>query len=443
MVPRRLIFLGLDGVGLDLASSLAQRGVMPNLGRLLQQGRAWATASPLPEVSPVCWTSMFSGQGPGGHGIFGFASPAPGTYRITPCDSTMVRAPRIWELADQAGLSSVVLNVPLTYPAKPLRGSMVSGFVTLDLAKGVHPPELLPKLQAMGYRPEAELDTGREDKAALLADVAQAIAVRLKLFEQTWEDSWDLWVGVIADTDRVNHFAWPALWEPENELAQAARDIYRQVDGHVGRLWQRFGDEVQAGEAALMIAADHSFGPIVSEVYLNQWLISEGYLAVEGNPPNERILPATQALALDPGRIYLHRAGLFPGGSITPGPEAEALLQEIAGKLKALRFTRLTQGPGGPKLESEAPVARVHLGRELYSGPEAGLAPDLVAEPAHGYSLRGGLDRAGVFGLSHLSGTHRPQGGLALMLPEPMDKPQELTGLFDLMSGTLGLEPAA
>lgn len=144
MVPGRLIFLGLDGVGLDLAASLAGRGIMPHLGRLLERAGAWATASPLPEVSPVCWTSLFSGQGPGGHGIYGFAAPVKGSYRITPCDSTMVRAPRLWELADRAGLTSVVLNVPLTYPAAPLRGSMVSGFVTLDLARGCTRPPCCP-----------------------------------------------------------------------------------------------------------------------------------------------------------------------------------------------------------------------------------------------------------------------------------------------------------
>lgn len=201
---------------------------------------------------------------------------------------------------------------------------------------------------AMGYRPEAELDTGRHDPAALLADVSRALAVRLELFEQTWDDPWDLWVGVITDTDRVNHFAWPALWEPEHPLAPAALDIYRQVDTHIGRLWARFGPQVEAGEIGLMLAADHSFGPIVSEVYLNQWLMAEGYLVIEGSPPHERILPATRALALDPGRIYLHWAGRFPDGSLTPGPEAQRLLGEIAGKLKALRFTRLTQGRAAP-----------------------------------------------------------------------------------------------
>ncbi len=439
MGARRLIFLGLDGVGLDLAASLAARGVMPNLGRLLERGQAWATASPLPEVSPVCWSSMFSGQGPGGHGIYGFAAPVVGSYRIAPCDSTMVRAPRLWELAHRAGLTSVVLNVPLTYPAAPLKGTMVSGFVTPDLAKGVYPPALLPRLRAMGYRPEAELEAGRTDPAALLADVAQALAVRLELFQETLAQEWDLWVGVIADTDRVNHFAWPALWEPGHPLAPAALAIYRQVDELVGWLWGRFGGEVEAGRLGLMIAADHSFGPIVSEVYLNQWLKAEGYLVLEGAPPNERILPATRALALDPGRIYLHRAGLFPGGSLTPGPAADRLLGEIAAKLQALRYSRLVRDQGGPRLESQAPVARVHLGRELYHGPQAPHAPDLVAEAAPGYSLRGGLDRAGVFGLSHLSGTHRPQGALALMLPEPPDKPSTIQGLFGLMAGALGL----
>jgi len=434
----RLIFIGLDGVGLNLAASLAGRGVMPHLGSLLERGATWATRSPLPEVSPVCWTSMFSGQGPGGHGVFGFAAPRPGAYGITPADSTMVRAPRLWDLADRAGLSSVVLNVPLTYPATAIRGNMVAGFVCPELSRGVHPPELLPRLTAMGYRPEAELEIGRGDAAALLADVSQALAVRLDLFEQMLADDWDLFVAVVSDTDRVNHFAWPALWDSGHPLAEAAVGVYGQADGFIGQVLDRFGEEIERGEATLMIAADHSFGPIVSEVYLNQWLMAEGYLAVEGAPPNERILPATRALALDPGRIYLHTAR-FPGGTVAPGREAEALADEIAAKLEALTFTRVRQGESGPIMEREHPVAKVHRGRDIYTGPYVDDAPELVAEAAAGYSLRGGLDRAGVFGLSHLSGTHRPDGALALMLPEPSERPERIEGLFGLMVASLQL----
>ena len=119
--------------------------------------------------------------------------------------------------------------------------------------------------------------------------------------------------------------------------------------------------------------------------------------------------------------------------------QAEALAQEIAAKLESLSFNRVQAGENGPRLTAEHPVARVHWGRDLYQGPYAAQGPELVAEAAPGYSLRGGLDRAGVFGLSHLSGTHRPTGALALMLPAPEDKPAHIEGLFGLMAASLNL----
>ncbi|MCB2186844.1 MAG: alkaline phosphatase family protein [Deltaproteobacteria bacterium] len=436
----RVLFLGLDGVGRDLATHLAARGVMPHLGRLLALAPAWETVSPLPEVSPVCWTSLFSGQGPAAHGIFGFAHPVPGSWAIQPVDSTLVAAPRLWNLASAAGLRSVVLNVPLTYPAEPLHGSLVAGFVTPDLARGVYPPELLPRLLALGYRPEADLDTGRDDPGALAADLECALEVRLTLFEQMLSENWNLYVAVVTDTDRVNHFLWPALWDDAHPLAGPARRVYALVDEFLGRVWQKVAPQVESGEITFLIAADHAFGPIRSEVYLNRWLAQEGYLLYEGQPPHERILPATRALALDPGRIYLNYAGRFPGGWLTPGREAGRLLESLAAGLSALRFSRVEIGPDGPRLTEEAPIARVHLGRDLYPGAASAAAPDLVAEAAPGYSLRGGLDKAGVFGLSHLTGTHRPRGGLAWGLPAPGERPARVEGLGRLAARALGLD---
>ncbi|MEW5913373.1 MAG: alkaline phosphatase family protein [Thermodesulfobacteriota bacterium] len=426
MAPR-LMVIGLDGVGLDLARSLAQRGVMPNLAGLLERGAAWATASPLPEVSPVCWTSLFSGVGPGQHGVFGFAEPRPGAYSIHPVDSYSVAVPRLWDAASAAGLRSVVLNVPLTYPAAVIKGVMVSGFVTPELSRGVHPLELLPRLQAMGYRPEAELERGRQDAAGLLMDLDQALAVRLELFTQMLAEDWSLYAAVVSDTDRVNHFAWPALWEDGHPLAAAARAAYGRIDGFLGRVWEFARPGVEAGELTLLMAADHSFGPIVSEVYLNPWLAQQGWLAVAGAPPHERILPGTQALALDPGRIYLHWRGRFPEGGLEPGAKAEALLSDIAAGLMSLRH------------QGQAVIARVHRGLELYAGPRTHLAPDLVAEAAPGYSLRAGLGRPEVFGRSHLTGAHWSQGALALCLPAPEERPQTITGLYGLMAAALGL----
>lgn len=438
----RLVFLGLDGVGLDLAGELASRGVMPNLGRLMQAGQAWPTRSPLPEVSPVCWTSMFSGVGPGEHGVFGFGQVDPGTYQVRPVDSSAVQAPRLWDQLSNAGRRSVVLNVPLTYPATPIKGAMVSGFVAPELSRAVQPPQLLPRLEALGYRPEADLDKGRDDVAALAADVSRALETRLAMFREMWREDWDFFCAVITDTDRINHFLWPALWEPDHPQAQAALAIYKQVDDFIGWLWQEIGPQVESGQAALLLAADHSFGPIRSEVYLNPWLMEQGYLQIEGGAGAERILPQTKALALDPGRIYLHYVGRFPGGCLEYGPEAASLRQEIASQLLAMTYQQITRQGSEISTETLHPVARVYTREELYQGTQAQQGPDLVALASPGFSLRAGLDRGSVFGLSHLSGTHRNEGALALWLGQGNipDLPHNIEDLYPLMTGWLDMD---
>jgi predicted AlkP superfamily phosphohydrolase/phosphomutase len=438
----KLVFLGLDGVGLDLAKELAARGVMPNLGALLREGLAWTTTSPLPEVSPVCWTTMFSGVGPGQHGVFGFGEHLPGTYQVMPVDSSAVRATRLWESLSQTGRASVVLNVPLTYPATAINGVMVSGFVAPELSRAVQPPSVLPRLEAMGYRPEADLDKGRDDAAALAADVSSALQTRLAMFRELWHEEWDLFCAVITDTDRINHFLWPALWDPDHPLAEGALAVYGQVDEFIGWVWQEIKPQVEAGDTALLIASDHSFGPIQSEVYLNPWLMERGYLLIEGQAGSERILPQTKALALDPGRIYLHYTDRFPKGSIQNKIGAEILRKEIAEQLLAMTYQQIVRNGKEIHTETLRPVERVYTREELYEGPQAHLGPDLVAQAAPGFSLRAGLDRGAVFGHSHLSGTHSHRGAMALWLgQENYDVlPSNINCLYHLMATWLDLK---
>ena len=428
MAPKKLIVLGLDGLGLEQARRLAHEGIMPNLGALLNQGEAWPTESPLPEVSPVCWSSMFSGANPGEHGVFGFGHPVPGDYRIKPVDAAGVKVPRLWERMSAANWRSVVLNVPLTYPARPLVGMMVSGFVVVSLERAVYPLDILDKVKRSGYRPEADMDRGITDPHALARDLARVIDTRLALFEQMLEEECGLYVAVITDTDRINHFFWQALHTPEHPLSGLAQGLFGRIDGFIGRLWGRIGGQVQEGKAALLLAADHSFGPIESEVYLNRWLVQKGYLKVAGEAGKESIQPGTVALALDPGRIYLHKKGRFPLGSLTDGAEAEAVCDQISKELLELKLPN----SGRPVVDA------VHKRHDIYAGPCLNQAPDLVARAAYGISLRAGLGMPGVFGQSHLEGAHLPHGAMALWLgPELQSKPPAVQGLYDLMAHTL------
>ena len=434
-MSRSLAVIGLDGVGLEMARRLAEAGVMPNLARLMKLAPAWGVDSPLPEVSSVCWSTLFTALNPGGHGIFGFAHPRPDSYKLKPVESTDVAAPRLWELVEARGAKAVVVNVPLTYPARQMRGVMISGFVVVDMARAVHPPALLQRLEAIGYRPEPDLDRARRDKAGFLAELAEVLRIQARIIQELAQEQWDLFVAVVTATDRVNHFCWQALNDPHHPLHNQALDIYRITDQLLGGLWEGLAPRVEAGQCSFAVVADHAFGPIKSEVYLNPWMMEHGYLHIQGCPPHEQILPNTTALVLDPARVYLHLAGRFPKGQPMAPSRIQAIKEAITAQLTRLEFLELS----GRQLLPRRVIERVFSREELYHGPLAHTGPELVAVGAEGFSLRAGLDRGGLFGRSHIEGTHRPYGALALLIPPPASRPTHLVGLGRLLMKLAGI----
>jgi predicted AlkP superfamily phosphohydrolase/phosphomutase len=53
-------------------------------------------------------------------------------------------------------------------------------------------------------------------------------------------------------------------------------DYYRKIDGYIDRLVQAAGPETD-----VVILSDHGAGPLFKDVFLNEWLRQQGYLALE------------------------------------------------------------------------------------------------------------------------------------------------------------------
>jgi len=113
------------------------------------------------------------------------------------------------------------------------------------------------------------------------------------------------------------------------------------------------------------------------------------------------------------GQIFVNLKGREPGGIVADGAEYEALLEEIEERLHALPDPRT----GKPI------VTRIFRGREIYRGPLAGEAADLVLvldDFRCTCSVRFGFDADGVFsGVEFCdTGTHRPEGIIAACGPD-------------------------
>lgn len=393
--PRpRLAVLGLDGLPLALARRLAARGAAPNLARLLPG--AHALRAELPELSPVNWTSFFTAAGPEEHGVFGFTRLDPATYATALTDATCVAAPTIFQRLGARGLTSRVLNLPGTYPAQPLKGMLVAGFVAPELRGAVFPPFLAAPLAAMGYRLEADTVRGGADHDFLLADLDATLDSRRAALALLWPDlAWDLFVFVLTETDRLFHFLYDAVDDPAHPRHAGAMALLRRWDAALGDFLDRF--EALPRPWRLLVLADHGFTRLETEVDLNSWLAEQGLARLTGTQAHENDATAlasdSQALALDPGRIYLHTRERFAAGGVTPA-QAPALAARIREGLLALTHR------GRPVIRA------VHDRASLYPGPMAHAAPDLLAEPQPGFSLTAKFDGRPVFGQHGRTGVH-------------------------------------
>src|SRR5688500_4870485 len=68
----RLIVLGFDGADARTVEAMMDRGELPHLQKLREQGTFAPLATTNPAESPVAWAALNSGQNPAKTGIPGF-----------------------------------------------------------------------------------------------------------------------------------------------------------------------------------------------------------------------------------------------------------------------------------------------------------------------------------------------------------------------------------
>ena len=168
----RVVLLCLDGASLDVISPAVASGRLPNFGRILERGASMHLATTRPTQPEPAWASVMTGKWPAAHGVRGaaFYRPYYGDARLEMLPdylfsqalvrfgflveeahtSRSLHSSPLWQLLAGQGLRSGVIGLPLTHPAGPAAGFIVSdrfhrraGRTTeLDPLPSVFPPAL-------------------------------------------------------------------------------------------------------------------------------------------------------------------------------------------------------------------------------------------------------------------------------------------------------------
>ena len=384
-----MFLLGIDGLPRWMWQQFADSGVMPNSRKLLQTGTLVPMKSALPEVSSAAWASIVTGENSGGHNVFGFTDLMDGSYTLGFTSSRTFRAKPFW--AREGAGPSLIMNVPQTYPAQPMPGMLVSGFVALDLKRAVYPPEQLAWLESIGYSVDADMSLVAKGKRRFVEELHRVMAARCQALHHHWDrEPWQNIMFVFTGTDRLNHYLWEDYEDSTSPFHLTFLDYYHEVDNQIGRILERLDDRT-----TLAAVSDHGFARQRMSVNMNCLLAEGGFLRLKESPRPSYIdmLAETKAFAMDPGRIYLHRQGRYPGGMVT-ADEAESLMQTLT-----TYFLNATVN--GQPIASE-----VIRGKDAYRGPFAHRAPDLIVMPAGDIALSGRMNLTELVEATPINGKH-------------------------------------
>jgi predicted AlkP superfamily phosphohydrolase/phosphomutase len=422
----RVLMLGLDGATYSVLDPAFEAGHMPVLKGLLDRGASGVLTSTVPPYTPPGWTSIFTGNNPGKHGVFGFTqgnNQRPGgLIRLD-----MVKSPALWNAANAQGVPVGLFNIPMTYPPPPVDGFAISGMLTPEAVEDrpqhfSHPPGLDKELiEALGgYEIDIEVNYEQDWRSTAIIDrLSKNLAVKRRALEIVLGRHGDvpLLFTVLEAPDRLMHVHYkyidPSCDHFHHPEAAAIRE---RVWSFFDEMDEVIGDLVAWGgpDGFVVTMSDHGFGPKDKSVNVNlalrEWgLLSLGGIRAVSSSAGARRLAAkvkkyvprsawrrvtgpveagidwssTRAFSSpNPQQgIYVNLEGREPQG-VVPAAQYEAVRGEISD-----RFRELTDPDDGKPV-----LDQMLMREEVMDGPQADGAPDLFPVcREYSYELHDGL----------------------------------------------------
>ncbi|AEH37674.1 alkaline phosphatase family protein [Halopiger xanaduensis] len=430
----RAFVLGLDGVPWRLIEQWSDEGELPNFARMREEGASGTLESTRPPTTPLAWPSIATGVWPDKHGIYGFQNLSE-EYSHEMYTSHDIQQPPLWEQLQPAHVG----NVPMTFPARDIDGSMVTGMMTPSTDQEfTHPPDLGDELESRVGEYEISLDypeyADRPDEfEEAVSNMLEQRREVMQLQMDRAGDDWQLFFFVYTAPDRFQHL----VWDMDRLLAH-----YKKLDDLLGDVM----DYTDEHDADLYVVSDHGFGEIHDLIYVNHILEREGYLfrredegtrgalaslgisrdsitnmlervgiseemlvsnlprslldTVAEQIPGDHALydvdyERTVAFVHDAGNCYINDSRRFENGIVSPSdvPEIKEELIDV--------FESVTDANDRQLLE-------VYDGDELF--PTDPDSPDLIVNGIDGYDVRNGIEDEVLGDTGNYAASHRSTG---------------------------------
>jgi predicted AlkP superfamily phosphohydrolase/phosphomutase/tetratricopeptide (TPR) repeat protein len=315
----RIVVIGWDGADWQAVRDLIDKGRMPHLARLVEQGASGRLRTYEPMLSPLIWTSIATGKEPPAHGILDFLTVDESTGTIVPITSDKRRTKALWNILGDYGLRSGFVGWLVTFPAEQILGHIVSERVSI-LSFAQHrdidtsPPEgktypqhLYEEIKPLIVQPgEVSDETVRErfglealpaeDKLSpLRGTLAQTETYRRITLQLLERQDVDLFATYFEAIDAISHLFiryTPPLMPGTSEedlrsYGQIIEYTYAYLDGILGEIVEQLPHGT-----TVYVVSDHGFkmgeerilfeDSSMQKQYAADWHRDNGVLVVQG-----------------------------------------------------------------------------------------------------------------------------------------------------------------
>jgi len=425
---KKLIILGWDGATFNALDRMIEKGIMPNLKKIIERGVRSDLLSTVPPITGPSWASFRTGKKPENHGLFSFFhSPEEDLEpkNIKRHTAAGIDGISYWNILNGQGLKCIVADMPLTDPVEKIDGIMISGMMTRGRRKSlIFPESVLVDLKKKYPESFQKSITDGLDVSIKYIDYLIGTLKEKKKQDMFLMDTykWNVFTTVYSAVDTLQHYFWNYMDENSirfrrnSKFQKKIEMFFCELDTS---LESYLGFIEQGGN--IIIVSDHGFGPYDYAFYVNNFLKNRGYLSLEKGykfpifskeslkkvllkmdifrlrnlikkEMREKINVSLESkLKIDWGKtsaffrsnneygIYLNLKGKYFNGAVE-SKEGKEILEVLITELRALK----NEYTGEPVFENVFSKQDVYKGGKYIEN-----APDIILLPQTGLNIRG------------------------------------------------------
>ena len=286
----RMLVIGLDAADRELIERWCDEGLLPNLSRMRENG-TWGTLHTTADTVHVsAWPGIFTGTTPDKHGLYHAYVMRPGEQAPVWPRPEECPVPFLWQLLDEQGIRSIVMDAFLTCPLRGFGGIQIVdwGSWTWFSGQEIQPESIRQAIRRKfgTYPAENHSKVGMtppSDPLGFRRRLLQGVEKKAEVAQWLMESQdWEFFLLVFGECHAAGHYFWHYMdpdyvsypGQAEVELRTALRDVYVALDAAVGRLLAGCD-----GQTTVYVVSGDGMGPNYSGSHILNGLLERMKLA--------------------------------------------------------------------------------------------------------------------------------------------------------------------